>query len=357
MKLFGTCQDYSPARIKLCVLSGLTVALALVPEAIAFAFVAHVHPLVGLYAAFLVGLITAAFGGRPGMISGAAGSLAVVMVALVVTHGVEYLFATVVLMGVLQIAFGILKLGKFIRMVPFPVMIGFVNGLAVVIFLAQLGHFKTPDAAGNLAWMSGMGLYTMLGLVALTMAIIYLLPRVTRAIPSALAGIVVVSALVIFGGIDTKTVGDMASIKGGLPQFHLPSVPFTWEKDRFSLQSDPRRHRPDRIAAHVEPDRRDDRDARHAEPRMRGAGHGQRRDRFSRRYGRLRDDRPEHDQREQRRDAAPVRHHRRAVPVVLHPVLVELHRTDPDCRADRPDVRGVAKDLRLGQLERAASRA
>jgi len=229
MKLFGTCQDYSPARIKLCVLSGLTVALALVPEAIAFAFVAHVHPLVGLYAAFLVGLITASFGGRPGMISGAAGSLAVVMVALVVTHGVEYLFATVVLMGVLQIAFGVLKLGKFIRMVPFPVMIGFVNGLAVVIFLAQLGHFKTPDAAGNLVWMSGMRLYTMLGLVALTMAIIYLLPRVTRAVPSALAGIVVVSALVIFGGIDTKTVGDMASIKGGLPQFHLPSVPFTWD--------------------------------------------------------------------------------------------------------------------------------
>ena len=229
MKLFGTCQDYSAARLKLCTLSGLTVALALVPEAIAFAFVAHVHPLVGLYAAFIVGLITASLGGRPGMISGAAGSLAVVMVALVVTHGVEYLFATVVLMGVLQIAFGLLKLGKFIRMVPFPVMIGFVNGLAVVIFLAQLGHFKTPDAAGNLVWMSGMRLYTMLGLVALTMAIIYLLPRVTRTVPSALAGIVIVSLLVIFGGVDTKTVGDMASIKGGLPQFHLPGVPLTWD--------------------------------------------------------------------------------------------------------------------------------
>ncbi|MHB1074903.1 SulP family inorganic anion transporter [Thiobacillus sp.] len=233
MKLFGTCQDYSAARLKLCTLSGLTVALALVPEAIAFAFVAHVHPLVGLYAAFIVGLITASFGGRPGMISGAAGSLAVVMVALVVTHGVEYLFATVVLMGVLQIAFGLLKLGKFIRMVPFPVMIGFVNGLAVVIFLAQLGHFKMPDAAGNLVWMSGMRLYTMLGLVALTMAIIYLLPRVTKAIPSALAGIVIVSLLVIFGGIDTKTVGDMASIKGGLPQFHLPAVPVSWETLRI----------------------------------------------------------------------------------------------------------------------------
>lgn len=226
---FLSCANYSPSRIKLCVLSGLTVALALVPEAIAFAFVAHVHPLVGLYAAFIVGLITALFGGRPGMISGAAGALAVVMVALVVTHGVEYLFATVVLMGVLQIAFGLLKLGKFIRMVPFPVMIGFVNGLAIVIFLAQLGHLKTPGATGNPAWMTGIPLFVMLGLIALTMAIIYLLPRVTKAIPSALAGIVVVSLLVIFMGIDTKTVGDMASIEGGLPQFHIPSVPFTWE--------------------------------------------------------------------------------------------------------------------------------
>jgi SulP family sulfate permease len=225
---FISCPGYSPSRIKLCVLSGLTVALALVPEAIAFAFVAHVHPLVGLYAAFIVGLITAAFGGRPGMISGAAGSLAVVMVALVVTHGVEYLFATVVLMGVLQIAFGLLKLGKFIRMVPFPVMLGFVNGLAIVIFLAQLGHLKTADAAGHLNWMTGAPLVTMLGLIALTMAIIYLMPRVTKAIPSALAGIVAVSLLVIFAGIDTKTVGDMASIKGGLPPFHLPVVPFTW---------------------------------------------------------------------------------------------------------------------------------
>jgi SulP family sulfate permease len=230
---FISCPAYSPSRIKLCILSGLTVALALVPEAIAFAFVAHVHPLVGLYAAFIMGLITAAFGGRPGMISGAAGSLAVVMVALVATHGVEYLFATVVLMGVLQIAFGLLKLGKFIRMVPFPVMIGFVNGLAIVIFMAQLGHLKIPDAAGNLSWMTGVHLYTMLGLIALTMAIIYLLPRVTKAIPSALAGIVVVSLLVIFAGIDTKTVGDMSSIKGGLPPFHLPAVPLTWETLRI----------------------------------------------------------------------------------------------------------------------------
>ncbi|MDD2929313.1 MAG: SulP family inorganic anion transporter [Sideroxydans sp.] len=207
------------------VLSGLTVALALVPEAIAFAFVAQVHPLVGLYAAFMVGLITSLIGGRPGMISGAAGSLAVVMVALVVQHGVEYLFAAVVLMGVLQIGFGLAKLGKFIRMVPHPVMLGFVNGLAIVIFLAQLGHFKTPDGD----WMSGAPLYTMLGLIAVTMAIIYLLPKLTSAIPSTLAAIVAVSALVIFSGLETKTVGDLASIKGGLPQFHLPDVPFDWE--------------------------------------------------------------------------------------------------------------------------------
>jgi len=211
------------------VLSGLTVALALVPEAIAFALVAQVHPLVGLYAAFMVSLITSLFGGRPGMISGATGSLAVVMVALVVTHGVEYLFATVVLMGVLQILFGLAKFGKFIRMVPHPVMLGFVNGLAIVIFLAQMSHFKVTSADGSTTWMSGAPLYTMLGLIALTMAIIYLLPRLTRIIPSTLAAIAATSALVIFAGIETKTVGDLASIAGGLPQFHLPGVPFSLE--------------------------------------------------------------------------------------------------------------------------------
>jgi len=263
---FPACPSYSLSRVKLCVLSGLTVALALVPEAIAFAFVAQVHPLVGLYAAFIMGLITAAFGGRPGMISGATGALAVVMVALVVTHGVEYLFATVVLMGLLQITFGLFKLGKFIRMVPFPVMIGFVNGLAIVIFLAQMGHFKLPDAAGNPAWMTGMSLATMLGLIALTMAIIYLLPRVTKVVPSALAGIVVVSALVIFSGIDTKTVGDMASIEGGLPQFHLPLVPFTWETLQiiFPYSLILAAIGLIRIAADPEPDRRDDRHPRPA---------------------------------------------------------------------------------------------
>ncbi|MEX0371631.1 MAG: SulP family inorganic anion transporter, partial [Tateyamaria sp.] len=186
----------TPGQIKTDLLSGLTVALALVPEAVAFAFVAGVHPLVGLYAAFMVGLITALFGGRPGMISGATGALAVVMVALVAQHGVEYLFATVVLMGLLQIFAGVMRWGKFIRLVPHPVMLGFVNGLAIVIFLAQLTQFKVPgsaEASGHgMAggdWLTGMPLYLMLGLVALTMVIIWLAPRVTRAIPAPLAGI------------------------------------------------------------------------------------------------------------------------------------------------------------------------
>ena len=229
------------ATVKNDVLSGLTVALALVPEAVAFAFVAGVDPLVGLYAAFMVGLITACIGGRPGMISGATGALAVVMVALVADHGVEYLFATVVLMGILQIAAGAFRLGKFIRMVPHPVMLGFVNGLAIVIFLAQLGQFGNPGEAGwlagtfmegsivDVAWLEGKQLYMLLGLVALTMAIIYYLPRLTTAIPSSLVAIVVVSMLVVGLNLDTKVVGDVASIAGGLPQFHIPMVPFSWE--------------------------------------------------------------------------------------------------------------------------------
>ncbi len=215
------------ASFKNDLLSGLTVSLALVPEAVAFAFVAGVEPLVGLYAAFLVGLITAAMGGRPGMISGATGALAVVMVSLVAEHGVEYLFAAVVLMGFIQVGAGVLRLGKFIRLIPHPVMLGFVNGLAIIIFLAQLGQFKVPDAAGIMQWMQGPSLYLMLGLVALTMAIIYFLPRLTMAFPSALAAILVVSALVHGLNLDARTVGDMASVAGGLPVFHVPMMPLT----------------------------------------------------------------------------------------------------------------------------------
>ncbi|MFT7090638.1 MAG: SulP family sulfate permease [Candidatus Azotimanducaceae bacterium] len=227
--------------IKNDVLSGITVALALVPEAVAFAFVAGVEPLVGLYAAFMVGLITACIGGRPGMISGATGALAVVMVALVADHGVEYLFATVVLMGIIQITAGAMKLGKFIRMVPHPVMLGFVNGLAIVIFLAQLSQFGIAGEAGwlngtfmqgsiiDVAWLQGTQLYMMLGLVLATMLIIHFLPKITTAIPSSLVAILVVSFLVFGMNLDTRVVGDIASISGGLPTFHLPVVPFTFE--------------------------------------------------------------------------------------------------------------------------------
>jgi len=222
-------------NVKNDILSGLTVALALVPEAVAFAFVAGVEPLVGLYAAFMVGLITASIGGRPGMISGATGALAVVMVALVADHGVEYLFATVVLMGIIQIGAGVLRLGKFIRMVPHPVMLGFVNGLAIVIFLAQMKSFQVTDESGASHWMQGDALWIMLGLVALTMAIINYLPRLTKAVPSSLAAIVVVSLMVIGLGLDTKTVGDIASIAGGLPEFHIPMVPLSWETFKIIL--------------------------------------------------------------------------------------------------------------------------
>jgi len=219
-------------------LSGLTVALALVPEAVAFAFVAGVEPLVGLYAAFMVGLITAAIGGRPGMISGATGALAVVMVSLVAQHGVEYLFATVVLMGIFQVLAGAFRLGKFIRMVPHPVMLGFVNGLAIVIFLAQMKQFQFTDDAGNLQWLQGGQMAMMLGLVALTMAIIHFLPKLTKAVPSSLVAIVTVSFLVIGLDLDARTVQDvlrdmtgdpMATIAGGLPQFHIPTVPLNLE--------------------------------------------------------------------------------------------------------------------------------
>ncbi|WP_342070112.1 SulP family inorganic anion transporter [Yoonia algicola] len=226
----------TPGQWRVEILSGLTVALALVPEAVAFAFVAGVEPLVGLYAAFIVGLITAVFGGRPGMISGATGALAVVMVSLVALHGVEYLFATVVLMGLIQIVVGVMRWGKFIRLVPHPVMLGFVNGLAIVIFLAQLGQFQVPGSAesaghgmANGQWLSGAPLYLMLALVALTMAIIWVMPKITNAVPAPLAGIGIVAAIVIGFGLDVPLVGDLASIEGGLPAFHIPMVPLTWE--------------------------------------------------------------------------------------------------------------------------------
>ncbi len=233
--------DFKHSNIKNDVLSGITVALALVPEAVAFAFVAGVEPMIGLYAAFMMGLITSAIGGRPGMISGATGAMAVVMVALVAQHGVQYLFAAVLLAGVLQILAGVFRLGKFIRLVPYPVMLGFVNGLAIVIFLAQLGQFKVFNTEGIQVWMQGEMLYIMLGLVALTMAIIHFLPKFTKAIPSSLAAIIIVTAIVHGLGVDSRTVIDFvrdmlpeaekatATLAGELPTFAIPAVPFTLE--------------------------------------------------------------------------------------------------------------------------------
>ena len=227
------------SSVKNDLFSGLTVALALVPEAVAFAFVAGVEPMIGLYAAFMVGLITACFGGRPGMISGATGAMAVVIVSLVSEHGVEYLFAAVLLAGLVQILFGVFHLGKFIRMVPYSVMIGFVNGLAIVIFLAQMGQFKVVNNAGELEWLQGSALYTMLALVLLTMLIIHFLPKLTTAVPSTLAAIVVVTLLVYFiPALEVRTVVDFlrsmtgdenATVAGSLPTFALPMVPFSME--------------------------------------------------------------------------------------------------------------------------------
>ena len=222
-------KQFSFSLLRVEILAGLTVAIALVPEAVAFAFVAGVEPLVGLYAAFIVGLITALFGGRPGMISGATGALAVVMIALVAEHGIQYLFATVVLMGILQIFAGIFKLGKFIRMVPQPVMLGFVNGLAIVIGLAQIRQFQLKTSSGELEWMSGVLLSTSILLVCLTMLLIWVTPKVTKLIPGPLAAIIIVSAAVIYFGIPVPSVGTLATVSGGLPIFIIPSIPLSVE--------------------------------------------------------------------------------------------------------------------------------
>lgn len=210
------------------ILSGFTVALALIPEAVAFALIAGLPPLTGLYAAFTIGLITSILGGRPGMISGATVAIAVVIVSLAKSHGIEYIFATIVLAGIIQVLAGVLRLGKFIRLVPHPVMFGFVNGLAIIIFLSQLDQFKSVDATGNTAWMGGSELGIMLGLVSLTMIIIWGLPKLTKAIPASLIAILTIFGLVTALGIQTRTVGDLASIQGGFPPFHIPDLPLTW---------------------------------------------------------------------------------------------------------------------------------
>lgn len=205
-------------------LAGITTSLAMVPEVVAFALLAHVNPLVGLYAAVVLGLVTALFGGRPGLISGGAGSLAVVSVALVVTHGVEYLFACIILMGIIQFAFGAFKLGKLIKLVSPSVMTGFVNGLALVIFMAQFHQLKVEDA-----WLQGQALINMVGLIAVTVFGVYVAPKITRHIPASLFGIILVTMFVLVFGIETRTVGDIAHISGAMPSLHIPLVPWTLE--------------------------------------------------------------------------------------------------------------------------------
>jgi SulP family sulfate permease len=222
LRLFDFTYTFS---YKTEILSGITVALALVPEAVAFALIAGLSPLTGLYAAVVMALVTSVFGGRPGMISGATGAVAVVLVSLVQSHGVEYVFAAVVLAGLIQILFGLLRLGKFIRLVPHPVIFGFVNGLAIIIFMSQLAQFK--DVSGN--WLEGSSLYLLLGLVALTMLIIHFLPKLTKVVPSSLAAILIIFGLVTFFNLDTRTVGDIASIKGGFLPFHVPGIDWTLE--------------------------------------------------------------------------------------------------------------------------------
>ncbi|NVN17243.1 STAS domain-containing protein [Muricauda sp. HICW] len=226
MKKYLNLFDFSQkVNYRTEILSGLTVALALVPEAIAFAFIAGLSPLTGLYAAFVMGLVTSILGGRPGMISGATGAVAVVIVTLAQQYGVEYVFATVILAGILQMIAGLLRLGKLMRLVPHPVIFGFVNGLAVIIFMSQMSQFQTADGE----WLSGSTLYIFLGLVLLTMVVIWGLPKLTKVIPASLAAILLVFGIVFFFGLDTRTIGDIASIEGTFPPFHIPDLPFTLE--------------------------------------------------------------------------------------------------------------------------------
>ena len=210
------------------ILAGLTVAMTMIPESLSFAILAGFPPLVGLYASFIMGLITAVLGGRPGLISGGAGATTVVLIALMVSHGLEYVFGAVIIAGIIQIIVGLFKLGKFIRLVPQPVMFGFVNGLAIIIFMSQLEQFKVR-VGDNVEWITGTPFLIMAGLVALTIAIIVILPKITKAIPSSLVAIIVVFAIVYFFGIDTKQVVDIASVSGTLPPFHIPDIPFTYE--------------------------------------------------------------------------------------------------------------------------------
>ncbi|AZA88265.1 SulP family inorganic anion transporter [Chryseobacterium shandongense] len=208
-------------------LAGFTVAMTMIPESLSFAILAGLSPLTGLYAAFMMGLVTAVFGGRPGMVSGGAGATIVVLIALIKSHGVEYLFATVILAGIFQMLVGIFRWGKFVRLIPQPVMYGFLNGLAVIIFMAQVEQFKIVNENGITSWLQGTTLYIMSGLTLLTIAIVYFFPKITKAIPASLVAILIVFGIVMGFGIHTKTVADIASVSGNLPSFHIPYLPFS----------------------------------------------------------------------------------------------------------------------------------
>lgn len=227
-KVFNLFDLSQKVNYKTEILAGLTVAMTMIPESLSFAILAGFPPLMGLYAAFIAGLVTAIFGGRPGMISGGAGATVIVLIALMKSNGLEYVFAAVALAGILQILVGIFKLGKFIRLVPHPVMFGFVNGLAIIIFMSQLEQFKKV-VNGQSTWLSGTPMLIMAGLVALTIGIVVFLPKLTKAIPSSLVAIIVVFILVFFLGIETKTVKDIASVSGGFPPFHIPNIPINFE--------------------------------------------------------------------------------------------------------------------------------
>ena len=227
-KIFNLFDFTQKVNYRTEILAGITVAMTMIPESLSFAILAGFPPLVGLYGAFIMGLVTAILGGRPGLISGGAGATVIVLIALMKSNGLEYVFAAIALAGVLQILVGVFKLGKFIRLVPQPVMFGFVNGLAVVIFMSQLDQLKTV-VNGQSEWLTGSPMYIMLGLVALTIGIVVLVPKLTKAVPASLVAIIVVFALVFFLGIETKTVRDIASVSGGFPPFHIPNIPLSFE--------------------------------------------------------------------------------------------------------------------------------
>lgn len=233
-KVFHLFDLSQKVNYKTEILAGLTVAMTMIPESLSFAILAGLPPLVGLYGAFIMGLVTAIFGGRPGLISGGAGATVIVLIALMKSHGIEFVFGAIALAGVIQILVGLFKLGKFIRLVPQPVMFGFVNGLAIVIFMSQLEQFKTV-INGQSEWLTGTPFLIMAGLVALTIAIVVLLPKITKAIPASLVAIMIVFAVVLIFNIETKQVEDIAAVSGSLPPFHIPDFPFTIENFQIIL--------------------------------------------------------------------------------------------------------------------------